>query len=49
MLIYNMLFGLGKLFLGETQMALMFFLIAGAAATILYSHLSKIGWEKVVE
>jgi hypothetical protein len=48
-LIYNTLFGLGKLFLGETQIALMFFLIAAAAATILYRHLSKIGWEKVAE
>lgn len=48
-LVYNMLFGLGKLFLGETQMAMMFFLIAAAAATILYRHLSKTGWGSVGE
>jgi solute:Na+ symporter, SSS family len=46
-LIYNVLFGLGKLILGDIQTASMFFLIAAAAATILYAHLSKVGWEKV--
>ena len=48
-LVYNVLFGLGKLILGDVQTAVMFFVIAGAAGTLLYSHLSKIGWEKVAE
>jgi len=48
-LVYNVLFGLGKLILGDVTTALMFFLIAAAAASILYTHLSKIGWEKVAK
>ncbi len=47
MLVYNVLFGIGKLILGDIQTAFVFFLIAAAAASILYAHLSKVGWEKV--
>jgi uncharacterized membrane protein YedE/YeeE len=49
LLVYNVLFGLGKLLLGDYPTALMFFIIAGVAVVILYIHLSRIGWEKVVE
>ena len=48
-LVYDILFGTGKLIMGDYRAAGMFFLIAAAAASILYYHLSKIGWEKVVE
>lgn len=48
-LVYDVLFGLGKLILGDVPTALMFFLIAAMAASILYTHLSKIGWEKVAK
>jgi SSS family solute:Na+ symporter len=49
LLVYDILFGLGKLILGDYSAALMFFIIAVVAGIILYVHLSKIGWEKVVE
>ena len=48
-LVYDILFGLGKLIMGDYRSAGMFFIIAAAAASILYYHLSRIGWEKVVE
>ncbi len=47
LLVYNVLFGLGKCILGDYSTALMFFIIAAVSAVILYMHLSKIGWEKV--
>lgn len=48
-MVYNILFGLGKAFIGEYVTAALFFCIAIGAGTILYVHLSKIGWEKVAE
>ncbi|MBI1804726.1 MAG: Na+:solute symporter [Ignavibacteriae bacterium] len=48
-LVYDVLFGTGKLILGDIRSAVMFFIIAAAAASILYYHLSRIGWEKVAE
>ncbi|MBI4547012.1 MAG: Na+:solute symporter [Ignavibacteriae bacterium] len=39
LLVYNVLFGLGKLILGDMQTAVMFFAIAAAATSILYYHL----------
>jgi hypothetical protein len=48
-LVYDVLFGVGKLILGDYQSAIVFLIIAVAAASIIYTHLSKIGWEKVVE
>ena len=49
LLVYNILFGLGKLILGDYSTALMFFVIAAVAVVILYMHLSRIGWEKVAK
>lgn len=49
LLVYNVLFGTGKLILGDVTTALIFFFVAGVAGVILYMHLSKMGWEKVVE
>lgn len=47
--VYNMLFGIGKLLLGDPVRAAMFFLIAAAAGSLLYLHISRLGWRKVVE
>ncbi len=48
-LVYDVLFGIGKLILGDYRSAGLFFIVAAAAATIIYTHLSKVGWEKVAE
>ncbi len=48
-LVYNVLFGIGKLILGDYPTAVVFFTIAAAAMSILYYHLSKVGWGKVAE
>lgn len=48
-LVYGMLFGGGKLLLGEYGSASVFLVIAVVAGFILYSQLSKVGWEKVTE
>jgi Na+/proline symporter len=49
LLVYNTLFGLGKLILGDYSTALMFFIVAGLAEAILIMHIMKIGWVKVAE
>jgi SSS family solute:Na+ symporter len=46
-LVYDVLFGIGKLILGEYGTALAFFAVAAIAGTVLYRHLSRIGWESV--
>lgn len=46
-LVYSTLFGLGKLLLGEYGSAGIFLLLVVVSASILYSHLSKVGWGKV--
>ncbi len=48
-LIYCSLFGIGKFIFGEYLPAIGFFAIAALAGTLLYVHLTKIGWEKVAE
>ena len=48
-LVYSVLFGIGKLILGNYPAAVVFFTIAAAAMSILYYHLSKVGWGKVAE
>ncbi len=48
-LIYDVLFGIGKWILGDVASAGMFFIVAAVAGFIIYSHLSRIGWEKVAE
>jgi Na+/proline symporter len=44
LLVYNMLFGMGKLILGDVQSALIFFAVAAGAVVILYKHISSMGW-----
>jgi SSS family solute:Na+ symporter len=48
-LVYSVLFGFGKLILGEPLAALPFLIVACVAGILLYRHLSKIGWQKVAE
>lgn len=48
-LVYAVLFGIGKFILGETTTAIVYCIVAAAAGGTLYYHLSKIGWESVVE
>jgi solute:Na+ symporter, SSS family len=48
-LIYSTLFGIGKLILGDTVTALMLFAVSIAAFVFIMWHISKMGWEKVVE
>lgn len=43
-LVYTILFGVGKLLLGEFRSAGVFLVIAGVAGFLLYSHLFKAGW-----
>jgi Na+/proline symporter len=46
-LVFFALFGFGKIILGEHLQGLLFLVIAAAAASVIYWHLSRIGWEKV--
>ncbi len=41
------LFGVGKILFGQTQMGILFILIAAASGGVIYWHLSRIGWEKL--
>jgi hypothetical protein len=47
-LIYSVLFGVGKLVLKEFGMGLALLAVAAVAATVIYRHLSSRGW-KVAE
>lgn len=44
LLVYNVLFGVGKLILGDVQSAAIFFAVAAGAVIILYKHISSMGW-----
>ncbi|UCH09611.1 MAG: Na+:solute symporter [Fidelibacterota bacterium] len=46
-LVFFALFGFGKIILGEHLQGLLFLMIAAAAASVIYWHLSRVGWEKV--
>ena len=46
-LVYSVLFGTGKLILGETGVAALLFLVGILAGTFIYRNLSRHGWEKV--
>lgn len=48
-LVYSILFGTGKLILGEYQYFGLYLVIAGIAIGIIYKNLSKIGWQKLVK
>jgi SSS family solute:Na+ symporter len=47
-LVYTLLFGFGKLLLGEYGLATVFLLGGAVVGFVLNAHLSKIGWERVV-
>ena len=48
-LVYAMLFGIGKLILGEYWSAILFFIAAALSGTLLYYHISRIGWKTIVD
>ncbi len=39
------LFGIGKIIFGQLKLGIFFLVLAAAAGCVIYSHLSKIGWE----
>jgi len=49
MLIYGVLFGVGKLLLGETGPALALLAMGGIGMLVIYLNLSRRGWNVVVE
>ncbi|MBI4418048.1 MAG: Na+:solute symporter, partial [Ignavibacteriales bacterium] len=48
-LVYAMLFGIGKIILGETAAGILFILIGAVAGWVIYRDLSKRGFESVVQ
>ncbi len=46
-LVYSVLFGIGKLLLGYTSVGLLFFAVAAAAGWLLVRHLNRMGWEQL--
>lgn len=48
-LIYGLLFGVGKLLLGETSLGLVLVAVALAAGYVIYWDLSRRGWSSVVD
>jgi hypothetical protein len=48
-LIYGMLFGIGKLILQEVSIGLVFILAGLAAGAVIYWDLSRRGWKSVME
>ncbi|MCD4782662.1 MAG: Na+:solute symporter [Candidatus Eremiobacteraeota bacterium] len=48
-LVISILFGTGNIIFGRYVPGVIFIVISAAAAGVIYRHLSKIGWEKVVE
>jgi Na+/proline symporter len=48
-LIYGMLFGVGKLLLGETSLGFVLIAVALAAGFVIYWDLSRRGWSSVVD
>ena len=48
-LVYGVLFGVGKMLLQETAAGLVLLVVAGVAGVIIYRDLSRRGWQTVVE
>jgi hypothetical protein len=48
-LIYGLLFGVGKLLLGETTAGLVLTVVGLAAGVVIYRDLSRRGWSSVVD
>ena len=48
-LVYSILFGTGKLILGDITAFMVYLIIAAISVSIIYINLSKIGWKTVVK
>jgi len=48
-LVYSILFGMGKLILGEFTEFIIYLVVSAISVSILYNNLSKIGWKTVIK
>jgi hypothetical protein len=48
-LVYSILFGTGKLILGEFTESIIYLIVAIVSVSIIYINLSKIGWKTVIK
>lgn len=48
-LVYSILFGTGKLILGEFNEFFIYLIVAIISVSIIYINLSKIGWKTVIK
>jgi hypothetical protein len=48
-LVYSILFGIGKLIFGDTTAAVLFLAAGAVSVFIIYRNLSEIGWKKVIK
>jgi hypothetical protein len=48
-LVYSILFGTGKLIMGEFTSFIIYLIIAAISVSIIYINLSKIGWKTVIK
>ena len=48
-LVYSILFGIGKLIFGDTTAALIYLAAGAISIFIIYKNLSEIGWKKVIK
>jgi SSS family solute:Na+ symporter len=48
-LVYSILFGTGKLILGDFTSFTIYLIIAAISVAIIYINLSKIGWKTVIK
>ena len=46
-LVYASLFGIGKLILGDYLPGIVYIAVAAVSATVIYLHLSKVGWDTI--
>lgn len=46
-LVYASLFGIGKLILGDYLPGIVYIAVAAVSATVIYLHLSKVGWNTI--
>jgi SSS family solute:Na+ symporter len=47
-LVYSILFGTGKLILGDYTWFVIYLIVASISVSIIYKNLSKIGWKTLV-
>lgn len=48
-LVYSILFGIGKLILGDYTSFIIYLIVASISVSIIYVNLSKIGWKTLVK